>query len=202
MSDQTIEQRLDKQPPTKLIKLTNREVYATVDVEDYEELNKYSWFLSRGYAMRSAWLKETKSLKTVSMHATINNTPKGLLTDHINRDKLDNRRCNLRTVTASQNGLNRKLNVDNNSGYTGVYFEARSGRWCARIKANKVQKHLGTFDTLTEAVVCRMKFEHELALNEARIDENTISRDRFKEGWEKESFESRIAQLTPKENNQ
>ena len=37
-------------------------------------------------------------------------------------------------------------------------------------------------------------------LNEARIDENTISRDRFKEGWGKKWFESRIAQLTPKEN--
>ena len=42
--------------------------------------------------------------------------------------------------------------------------------------------------------------ELEQLLNEARIDENTISRDRFKEGWEKEWFESRIAQLTPKEN--
>lgn len=46
---------------------------------------------------------------------------KGELTDHINRDKSDNRRCNLRVADKSLNSVNRGIRPDNTTGYVGVY---------------------------------------------------------------------------------
>jgi len=174
---------------SKKIKLSTGDIFAIVDPEELDSLVGFKWFLSpNGYAIRSLSASESDTPTTVSMHATINKTPKGMHTDHINQDKLDNRKENLRTATPSQNGFNRKLNTDNSSGYTGVYWHERAGKWYAGIKVNQVQKHLGTFDTMTEAVVARMKFEHELALREARIDEAEAWNKQFSKWGEQSAW--------------
>jgi hypothetical protein len=72
--------------------------------------------------------------------------------DHINGDKQDNRLCNLRCVSRSENARNRKTAVNNTSGYTGVHKDTRSGKWSASIG-------LGYFDTLEEAAAARKKAE-------------------------------------------
>ena len=73
----------------------------------------------------------------------------GEITDHIDGNKLNNRRANLRLATFAENTRNRALNKNNTSGYKGV---KKSGdRWMARIKFNKQQIYLGTFDTPKEA---------------------------------------------------
>lgn len=54
--------------------------------------------------------------------------------DHANRDGLDNRRSNLRPATGSQSSANRRKQKNNTSGYIGVYWHERDGKWIARVR--------------------------------------------------------------------
>ena len=71
--------------------------------------------------------------------------------DHINHDKLDNTRANLRLATMSQNIGNSQRSKRNQSGYKGVYFCKNANRWRAKICRNRHTYHLGLFDTPQEA---------------------------------------------------
>lgn len=71
--------------------------------------------------------------------------------DHINLDPLDNRRCNLRLATNSQNNMNTRKRRDNTSGFKGVYWHSHSRKWHARITKKGVTKSLGYFNTPEEA---------------------------------------------------
>ena len=75
----------------------------------------------------------------------------GLQIDHINRDRSDNRLCNLRLVTHMENGHNQKLRATNTSGYTGVSWCRQHNKWRAEIKVNYKRIHLGYFDIPEEA---------------------------------------------------
>ena len=77
--------------------------YALIDQSDYDALSKYRWHYHDGYA--TANINGT----SVYMHRMVANTPQGMHTDHINHDKLDNRKENLRVVTRFENMQNRKL---------------------------------------------------------------------------------------------
>ena len=72
--------------------------------------------------------------------------PKGVI-DHINRNKTDNRLCNLRDTTVGENTRNsERFQKDT----TGV-FKSGKDRWAARITINRKTKFLGTFDSLIKA---------------------------------------------------
>lgn len=71
--------------------------------------------------------------------------------DHINRDGLDNRRENLRLATPKQNHANTKTYRNNTSGYKGVYYVYRTGRWLALITIDGKQKYLGYHATPEQA---------------------------------------------------
>ena len=72
--------------------------------------------------------------------------------DHINRNRSDNRICNLRLVSAAENKQNQNLYKNNSSGYRGVRIYKPSGKWVAVIKANCKRFHLGYFKTQDEAI--------------------------------------------------
>lgn len=71
--------------------------------------------------------------------------------DHINLNGLDNRRCNLRLATNTENQRNKSKQVNNTSGYKGVYWRKDSNKWVAQIKVDNEVRHLGRFDTPEEA---------------------------------------------------
>lgn len=71
--------------------------------------------------------------------------------DHVNRAGLDNRRCNLRSVTRRQNCHNRGKRNDNTSGYIGVHWHTQSKQWHTYITVNGKRKYLGRFDDKREA---------------------------------------------------
>ncbi len=80
--------------------------------------------------------------------------PKGQI-DHINGNKLDNRKENLRVVTARENRLNAGRKKSNTSGRTGVGFEKRRGHWVAQIVVHRKHIYLGSFKSFAEAVAAR-----------------------------------------------
>lgn len=82
--------------------------------------------------------------------------------DHINGDPSDNRLSNLRETDTTGNGRNRKQDVRNSSGVTGVIFDRSEQKWRAYVSANGKQVRLGRFLSFDDAVRARKKAEHEL----------------------------------------
>lgn len=113
---------------------------ALVDDADYELVAQYQWHIDRGYAARTI-----HGVGIEYMHRLINQTPKGFSTDHVNGDKLDNRRANLRTCTQTLNNANSKLRKDNSSGHKGVVWHERNAKWQAQITIKGTCKYLGQF---------------------------------------------------------
>lgn len=88
---------------------------------------------------------------TALLHRMIMNPPKGMDVDHIDLDKMDNRRCSLRIVTRGQNAQNRPKRSGTTSKYIGV--SKKKTRWKASIRLDYVQYELGSFATEAAAAV-------------------------------------------------
>ncbi|HEY5893076.1 MAG TPA: HNH endonuclease [Chthoniobacterales bacterium] len=87
---------------------------------------------------------------TAYLHRLITRARKGQIVDHINGDTLDNRRCNLRLVTAGQNRANSRKDKDNRCGLKGV-TRANSGKWMAQITVAGTRYYLGVYEHKTRA---------------------------------------------------
>lgn len=150
-----------------------------VDGMDYAWLSQWKWLYHHtGYAARGERIKaSTGKAKTkfILMHRLINNTPKGLHTDHINGNPLDNRRANLRSCSNMHNQRNRKSKRNTSSIYKGVFFIKAKGHWLAEIKVNKKAVYLGRFNCEEKAGqaynAAAIKYFGEYALlNQVNID--------------------------------
>ena len=138
---------------TKQIPLSQGK-FVIVDDKDYEFLSQWKWCFNGRYAMRNKYLgwKNRKSiLKTIYMHRLILNPPDGFYTDHINGDKLDNRRSNLRICTNQQNQFNQTPTQGGSSKYKGVTWHKRDEMWMSSIRLNNKTKFLGYFDSEEDA---------------------------------------------------
>ena len=128
--------------------------YALVDDEDFEKLNKHKWYATKGtntlYARRAV-PTTTSGQRTVSMHRVIMQTPKGMDTDHIDGDGLNNQKENLRVCIRSENLMNQSRSRNNTSGYKGVNWNKRDKKWISQIKVKGKQVHLGCFSEKEEA---------------------------------------------------
>lgn len=119
--------------PIRTIKLLNGG-QTIVEKRDFAKISKYRWFKSSGgYAYRQGW-KNGKHWE-IWLHRVINKTPPRLFTDHINGQKLDNRRSNLRTASKAGNSTNRPKTrkFKATSGFKGVSLHVSTGLWRARV---------------------------------------------------------------------
>lgn len=127
---------------------------SVVDDEDYARISSYKWSVSVGRT-RSDGTKEAyalcSSLNHQKMHRFIASPPIGMDVDHINGDGLDNRRCNLRICSRSENLRNQRLQAGKSSVYKGVSAHSRAGYWTAQIKVRGKKIHLGVFKSETDA---------------------------------------------------
>jgi hypothetical protein len=124
-----------------------------VDDVDYEMANSYDWHISHnGYAIRRVrYTPSGTRKKVVYLHKEIfGPVPCGFEIDHINGDKLDDRRSNLRKATRSQNNGNTKPRTGCSSRFKGVAWHNR-GYWWAYINKDGKRHNLGYYDDEVEA---------------------------------------------------
>lgn len=132
-----------------------------LDEDDFYKLSKNKWYMfSSGYIGRNAIINGKNV--TIFIHREIMNPCKENDIDHINRNKLDNRKENLREVSHKKNTENRKIQNNNNSGYNGVCWSKQKNKWKAQITHNQKHIHLGFFVKIEDAIHARNKKEHEL----------------------------------------
>lgn len=130
-----------------------RGIFVLVDDCDFEILNQWKWNICpKGYAIRT---DRTNGKVTVYMHKEVAKCAgwqtEGLQVDHIDGDKLDNRRDNLRLATNQQNQANVSRQSNNTTGFKGVHFHKLHGKYMARIGVSYKRINLGYFDTAEEA---------------------------------------------------
>jgi len=153
----------------KEITLANNKGVVFVDDEDYNYLSNYKWYLSTfGYPQTSIYINKKRTSK--QMHLFLINTPKDYVTDHIDRNPLNNQKENLRIVTISQNQMNiSKRKKITTSKYKGVSLY--KNKWQAQIQINKKPYHLGYYLNEIDAAKAYNKAAKELFGKYAKLNE-------------------------------
>lgn len=122
-----------------------------IDHEDYKKIKRYKWhYKDTGYAV-SYSKGSAAERKQVRMHRLITKCPTRKEVDHIDGNKLNNCKENLRVCTRSQNMMNKGKPKKGSSRFKGVSWHEKSGKWRARIKMNGLEMYLGIFESENEA---------------------------------------------------
>lgn len=127
-------------------KYGSKEMY--FDADDLDLVWSYKWTPHKDMKNGKFYAHATVNRTTLSLHREIMGNPDGKI-DHINGNTLDNRKCNLRLATNSQNGMNRTIGT---KGFKGVSMD-EFGRYRVRItKEGKIIEGGRRFDSLGEAI--------------------------------------------------
>jgi len=122
--------------------------FALVDEEDYGKLSEWGWTYhkSSGYALRYSQITMHRQIMNL-----LNISPKEIQVDHINHNKLDNRKVNLRTVSRQQNRFNLSKYKNNTSGFKGVSWHRNHQHWVARIQVDNRPIAIGSYNDKIQA---------------------------------------------------
>lgn len=128
--------------------ITIKGVCVLVDDDDLALVEKHTWYFTKGYAVTALRIGP-KVRKTTGMHRLILGNPDSPAIDHINRNKLDNRRCNIRACTDAENNKNRPTVDSKSSVHRGV--SKRGDRWQVVVRIAGKITWLGAFANQEEA---------------------------------------------------
>jgi hypothetical protein len=124
--------------------------FTIIDDDDYEIISRFNWYFNNGYASRQKRINGERF--RIYLHRFILGViDPDVVVDHINGNKLDNRKSNLRLCTSQQNKWNRK-NVSGSSIYLGV-SKKREKSWRVSIAKDKKDYDLGTYDNEIDAAL-------------------------------------------------
>ena len=133
---------------------TNKEFY--FDLDRFDDIKNICWCESVRHGLHCLLGRNIITGKLVSMHIYLGYKNY----DHINRNELDNRSCNLRPCTQQENARNKSIRSDNTSGITGVDWSKNRQKWRVRIYNDQGKEILvGYFDNLDEAANARLEAE-------------------------------------------
>ncbi len=141
------------------IKINGRILIDESDFSFIDSFERYISVDSRGYAYFSYQNKD------VYIHRLLTNVPLFYenstidICDHINGNRLDNRRNNLRIIQKKDNAVNCGKRKDNKSGYKGISWLARLNKWQVNIQFQKQGHYIGVFETIEEAIAARKEAE-------------------------------------------
>ena len=117
--------------------------HTRISLIDRPDLGQFNWFLTaQGYVARNT---EVRGMEL--MHRRIMRARKGQYVDHIDGDRTNNERENLRICSNSQNCMNRGPQANSKHGYKGVSWSNVSKKWRAYIKVQGSEIHLGLFES-------------------------------------------------------
>lgn len=142
---------------TRFISLSGKSgsgIFAAIDDDDFEKISCVRWVLFKCSVTNSenSYAANRSRSGTIFMHRLIMNARAGEKIDHINGNRLDNRKENLRLCTTSENNRNVKISRKNNkTGYKGVSLEKGDGKYRSCIKVNGKTIHLGRFPDVVSA---------------------------------------------------
>jgi hypothetical protein len=124
------------------------------DVDDYDKIMEYHWYVYKKNSSTYAYahIKRNGIYTKAKMHRVVTDE-KYTMVDHINGDGLDNRKCNLRPCSHTENMRNSKIRKDNSSGYRGVSWCKRDKIWKACIQVNGKHLSLKSGKTAKEAAL-------------------------------------------------
>jgi len=128
--------------------------FTLISPEDIEFIHSRKWNILTGYVVGGCCLylhREIAKRMKFNMNLEI---------DHIDGNKLNNCRWNLRARTHLQNLRNQKIHKNNTTGISGV--QRQNGKWCASIVSNHHKIHLGSYDNFEDAVNARVVAEKDL----------------------------------------
>ena len=124
-----------------------------IDTKDLPSISMCRWCITnKGYIYNSYFGK---------LHGVLMRPGKGLTVDHIDRNKLNNTRNNLRVTTHIRNNYNKGLSKRNKSGVVGVSYASKVGKWKAGIKYKLKSYNLSYFNSKEEAIKVRKNSEKE-----------------------------------------
>lgn len=136
---------------------------AIIDKEDISRVSCYKWRLSKGGTERSKCAGvitgNGKDTYTNSLHRHIMNCSDNMYVDHINGNRLDNRKCNLRICTNQENNFNTVKRNTNTSEYKGVWFDKTRNKWVSEIKISGRKIFIGRYEDIKEAAFTRLYAE-------------------------------------------
>jgi hypothetical protein len=126
------------------------DIEVLIDEELYYDIIKYTWQVNK-----NNYINGRVNGKTLKLHRYIMDYTGDDCVDHINGNKLDNRRCNLRIVTCLQNSMNKLKSANCSSKYIGVTYAKDRNKWRAFISVNGEKKHLGQYINEIDAAKAR-----------------------------------------------
>lgn len=130
-----------------------------IDKENYDEISKFYWTKMKNGYLYTRHNKELFYLHRLIMNSELKNSDKNEnYIDHINHNKLDNRKCNLRVVSKSENQRNR-VPTNNEYNVSGVYYAEGAQKYVARIHVENQKISLGCFEKLEDAIKARKEAE-------------------------------------------
>ena len=146
---------------------------ALISSDMFYLVKDFKWHLSNyGYARTGGGSKNNRL-----MHKLLFKTPEGLDIDHINGNRLDNRKENIRFCTRSQNNMNSKLKWKHTkSNMKGVCFDKKRNIYRAYIKINGKQIFGGYFKKEADAIDARIVLESKYFKEYARDYEANAQR--------------------------
>ena len=133
--------------------------YTLVDDEDYKYLNQRKWYKEHDDYVRCE-ITINKKPKKLLLHRVIMKPSDGMQIDHINNNKLDNRKCNLRICTHKQNMKTKKPYKNNKLGLKGIVkkiIKTKYGTY-AYLYVQSGGKYIGCFKDLKKAIIAYNDF--------------------------------------------